>query len=115
MEKGDGIPQSWQGHAVFTDAEGRELSVRHLPNFFESFPVVLADQDGIICADIPFRRAESKYSFEQTGAQVSLYGGDLNGQTFTDPAVVKGFAREPQDGEIFKFDRGTFNSDGVFR
>jgi hypothetical protein len=26
---------------VFTDGEGRELSVRRLPNFFETFPVVL--------------------------------------------------------------------------
>ncbi|WP_088240754.1 photosystem II chlorophyll-binding protein CP47 [Calothrix rhizosoleniae] len=115
MVNGDGIAQSWQGHAVFTDAEGRELNVRRLPNFFETFPVVLADKDGVIRADIPFRRAESKYSFEQTGVTVSIYGGDLGGKTFTDPAIVKRFARGAQGGEIFKFDRETLNSDGVFR
>jgi len=115
MVNGDGIAQSWQGHAVFTDAAGRELNVRRLPNFFETFPVVLADADGVIRADIPFRRAESKYSFEQTGVTVSIYGGDLDGKTFTDPAIVKRFARGAQGGEIFNFDRETLNSDGVFR
>ncbi|MEO3706474.1 photosystem II chlorophyll-binding protein CP47 [Trichormus azollae] len=115
MVKGDGIAQYWQGHAVFTDAEGRELTVRRLPNFFETFPVILTDKDGIVRADIPFRRAESKYSFEQTGVTVSFYGGNLNGNTFTDPADVKKYARKAQGGEIFEFDRETFNSDGVFR
>jgi photosystem II CP47 chlorophyll apoprotein len=115
MVKGDGIAQSWQGHAVFTDAEGRELTVRRLPNFFETFPVILTDKEGVVRADIPFRRAESKYSFEQTGVTVSFYGGNLNGQTFTDPADVKKYARKAQGGEIFEFDRETLNSDGVFR
>jgi photosystem II CP47 chlorophyll apoprotein len=30
-----------------------------MPAFFETFPVILVDKDGIIRADIPFRRAES--------------------------------------------------------
>jgi len=115
MVNGDGIAESWQGHAVFTDAEGRELTVRRLPNFFETFPVILTDKDGVVRADIPFRRAESKYSFEQTGVTVSFYGGNLNGKTFTDPADVKKFARKAQGGEIFEFDRETLKSDGVFR
>jgi len=115
MVNGDGIAESWQGHAVFTDAEGRELTVRRLPNFFETFPVILTDKDGIVRADIPFRRAESKYSFEQTGVKVSFYGGNLNGKTFTDPADVKKYARKAQGGEIFEFDRETLKSDGVFR
>jgi photosystem II CP47 chlorophyll apoprotein len=34
-----------------------------MPAFFETFPVIV-DKDGIIRADIPFRRAESKYSIE---------------------------------------------------
>ena len=29
---------------VFHDGDGRELSVRRLPNFFETFPVVLVDK-----------------------------------------------------------------------
>jgi photosystem II CP47 chlorophyll apoprotein len=115
MDKGDGIAQAWLGHPVFKDNAGRELTVRRLPNFFENFPVVLTDKDGVVRADIPFRKAESKYSFEQNGVTVSFYGGSLNGQTFNDPATVKRYARAAQLGEPFQFDRETLNSDGVFR
>jgi photosystem II CP47 chlorophyll apoprotein len=115
MNKGDGIAQTWLGHPVFKDSEGRELFVRRIPNFFENFPVVLTDSEGVVRADIPFRRAESKYSFEQTGVTVSFYGGELDGKTFSDPATVKRYARAAQLGEPFQFDRETLNSDGVFR
>lgn len=115
MNNGDGLAQGWVGHAVFKDAEGRNLTVRRIPNFFENFPVVLTDSDGVVRADIPFRRAESKYSFEQAGVTVSFYGGELNGQTFDDPATVKKYARKAQLGEVFEFDRETLKSDGVFR
>jgi photosystem II CP47 chlorophyll apoprotein len=115
MVKGDGIAQSWQGHGVFKDADGRELTVRRLPNFFETFPVLLTDADGVVRADIPFRRAESRSSFEQAGISVSFYGGNLNGKSFSDPSDVKKYARKAQGGEIFEFDRETLNSDGVFR
>lgn len=115
MNQGDGIATGWLGHPVFKDAEGRELTVRRMPNFFETFPVILTDKDGVVRADIPFRRAESRYSFEQAGVTVSFYGGDLDGQTFEDPASVKKFARKAQLGEPFEFDRETLGSDGVFR
>lgn len=115
MNKGDGIARGWLGHPVFTDSEGRELFVRRMPNFFENFPVVLADADGIVRADVPFRKAESSYSFEQMGVTVAFYGGALNGQSFTDPIEVKRFARSAQLGEPFEFDRETLNSDGTFR
>ncbi|MGK7875492.1 MAG: photosystem II chlorophyll-binding protein CP47 [Xenococcaceae cyanobacterium] len=115
MVNGDGIAQTWQGHAVFKDSEGRELTVRRMPNFFETFPVVLTDSEGIIRADIPFRRAESQLSIEQTGVTVSFYGGALDGQTFDAPSTVKQYARKAQIGEAFEFDRETLNSDGVFR
>ena len=124
MNKTNGIALSWAGHPVFKDREGRELEVRRLPNFFETFPVVLTDKDGIVRADIPFRRAESKYSFEQTGVTVSFYGGELDGQTFTDPADVKKYARKAQGGEIINFDGdqstrfgdlALAKPDGVFR
>lgn len=115
MDKGDGIAQGWLGHPIFTDSEGRELFVRRLPNFFETFPVVLEDKDGIVRADIPFRRAESKYSFEQVGVTVAFAGGDLDGQVITNPPEVKTYARKAQLGEPFEFDRETLNSDGVFR
>lgn len=79
MNKGDGIATSWLGHSVFFDKDGKELFVRRMPTFFETFPVLLLDQDGIVRADIPFRRAESKYSIEQIGIKVSFFGGNLDG------------------------------------
>ena len=115
LVNGDGLPTGWQGHIAFQDRDGNELEVRRIPNFFENFPVILEDKEGNVRADIPFRRAEAKYSFEQTGITATIYGGDLNGQTFTDPAVVKRLARKAQLGEAFKFDRETYKSDGVFR
>jgi photosystem II CP47 chlorophyll apoprotein len=46
----------------------------------------------VLFVDIPFRRAESKYSIEQVGIS-RFYGGKLNGQTFKDAPTVKKFAR----------------------
>jgi photosystem II CP47 chlorophyll apoprotein len=114
MNTGDGLAKGWLGHPTFSDSEGRELFVRRLPNFFENFPVLLVDADGVIRADIPFRKAESKYSFEQTGVKVTFYGGALAGKTFTDAVQVKQYARAAQLGEPFQFDRETFGSDGTF-
>ena len=102
-------------NTIFKDQEGRELFVRRMPTFFETFPVILLDKDGIVRADVPFRKAESKYSIEQVGVSVTFYGGELDGLTFTDPATVKKYARKAQLGEIFEFDRSTLQSDGVFR
>jgi photosystem II CP47 chlorophyll apoprotein len=115
MNNGDGIAVGWLGHASFSDKEGNELFVRRMPTFFETFPVLLIDQNGIVRADIPFRRAESKYSIEQVGVTVRFFGGELDGLTFNDVATVKKYARRAQLGEIFEFDRATLESDGVFR
>lgn len=115
MNSGDGIAVGWLGHAVFKDKDGNELFVRRMPTFFETFPVVLLDKDGIVRADVPFRRAESKYSIEQVGVSVTFYGGELDGVSFSNPATVKKYARRAQLGEIFEFDRSTLQSDGVFR
>jgi photosystem II CP47 chlorophyll apoprotein len=115
MNNGDGIAIGWLGHAVFTDREGNELYVRRMPTFFETFPVLLLDEDGVVRADIPFRRAESKYSVEQIGVSVNFLGGELGGSEFTDSTTVKKYARRAQLGEIFEFDRSTLNSDGIFR
>ncbi|KAH0849783.1 hypothetical protein HID58_096095, partial [Brassica napus] len=95
MDNGDGIAVGWLGHPVFRNKEGRELFVRH--------------GDGIVRADVPFRRAESKYSVEQVGVTVEFYGGELNGVSYSDPATVKKYARRAQ------LDRATLKSDGVFR
>ncbi|CAN4123554.1 unnamed protein product [Withania somnifera] len=115
MDNGDGIAVGWLGHPIFRDKEGRELFVRRMPTFFETFPVVLVDGDGIVRADVPFRRAESKYSVEQVGVTVEFYGGELNGVSYSDPATVKKYARRAQLGEIFELDRATLKSDGLFR
>ncbi|GJV80050.1 cytochrome b6 [Tanacetum coccineum] len=84
---GDGIAVGWLGHPVFRDKEGRELFVRRMPTFFETFPVVLVDGDGIVRADVPFRRAESKYSVEQVGVTVEFYGGGTHGVHFIASSV----------------------------
>jgi len=42
MDDGDGIAVGWLGHPVFRDKEGRELFVRRMPTFFETFPVAHA-------------------------------------------------------------------------
>ncbi|KAK9661566.1 hypothetical protein RND81_O112100 [Saponaria officinalis] len=94
MDNGDGIAVGWLGHPIFRDKDGRELFVRRMPTFFETFPVVLIDGDGIVRAVVPFRRAESKYSVEQVGVSVEFYGGELNGVSYN---------------------RATLKSDGVFR
>merc|ERR1712203_151324 len=59
MVKGDGIIQNWLGHPLF-ELGATSLSVRRMPAFFETFPVVLVDQKETVRADIPFRRAEIK-------------------------------------------------------
>jgi len=115
VNSGDGIPVGWIGHAVFQDSAGKELYVRRIPTFFETFPVLLVDRDNLVCADIPFRRSESKYSIDQSGISVRFYGGELDGEIFTEPSTVKKYARRAQLGEIFEFDRITLQSDGVFR
>ena len=58
---------------------------------------------------------ESKLSIEQTGVTATMYGGALDGKTFSNPAEVKQIARKAQLGEPFDFDRETLGSDGVFR
>ncbi|CAN1363290.1 Photosystem II CP47 reaction center protein [Linum perenne] len=95
MDNGDGIAVGWLGHPIFRDKEGHG--------------------DGIVRADVPFRRAESKYSVEQVGVTIEFYGGELNGVRYSDPTAVKKYARRAQLGEIFELDRATLKSDGVFR
>ncbi|KAJ6800378.1 photosystem II 47 kDa protein [Iris pallida] len=114
MDSGDGIVVGWLGHPVFRDKEGNELFVRRMSTFSETFPVVLVDGDRIVRADVPFRRAESKYSVEQVGVTVEFYGGELNGVSYSDPATVKQYARHSQLGEFFELDWATLKFDSVF-
>ncbi|CAN6458715.1 unnamed protein product [Victoria cruziana] len=101
MNNGDGIVVGWLGHPIFKDKEGHELFVRRMPIFFETFPVVLVDGDGIVRANVPFRRAQSKYTVEQVGVTIEFYGGELDGVSYNDPATMKKYARCAQLGEIF--------------
>lgn len=86
-----------------------------MPAFFEIFLVVLIDQGGSVRADIPFRRAESRYSVEQVNLLVYFYGGVFNNVEYSSPSIVKSYVRKAQLGEIFIFDKLTVLSDGVFR
>ena len=75
--------------------------------FFETFPVLLVDKRGTVVADIPFRRAESKYSIEQVEVSTVVYGGVLSGSVFTNRRTVTQFARRAQLGQLVDFDRET--------
>jgi photosystem II CP47 chlorophyll apoprotein len=60
-----------------------------MPAFFETFPVILVDKDGIIRADIPFRRANQNIVLNKLVYQLIFYGGKLNGQTFKDAQQLR--------------------------
>lgn len=115
LNMGDGIAVRWLGHAIFQIREHTELYIRRIPTFFETFPVLLINMNGIVRADIPFRRAESKYSIDQIDIFVTFYGGELDSEIFIDSVTIKKYARRAQLGEIFEFDRVTLQSDGIFR
>lgn len=114
MVKGDGIVQNWVGYSSF-ESGNLALTVRRMPAFFETFPVILIDQGGTVRADIPFRRAESRYSIEQTNVVLYFSGGILSGTEYSTPSLVKSYARKAQFGQIFTFEKRTAGSDGVFR
>jgi photosystem II CP47 chlorophyll apoprotein len=113
--KGDGILVNWIGHPLFS-LGSLAVSVRRIPPFFETFPLLLIDQRGRLRGDIPFRRAQAIYSIEQlTNISVSFAGGILEGKSYSRPSLVKSYALKAQFGEIFTFDKTTAASDGVFR
>ena len=112
--KGDGFMQNWCGHGVF-EIGTLSLAVRRMPGFFETFPCILMDQGGTVRADIAFRRAESRYSIEETNVVIYFAGGILNGTEYSRPSLVKDYARKAQFGELFIFDKKTTSADGVFR
>ena len=112
--KGDGVVQNWFGHATF-EIGTFSLAIRPMPAFFETFPVILIDISGTLAADIPFRRAESLNSMEQTKVVLYFSGGILNGIEYSTRSLVKDYARKAQLGEIFTFDFKTSGADGLFR
>ena len=76
MLKADGLVQNWLGHACFSMGT-LSLSIRRMPAFFETFPVILIDQTSTVRADIAFRRSTSTYSMEESQIQVYFSGGCL--------------------------------------
>jgi photosystem II CP47 chlorophyll apoprotein len=131
MIKGDGVCLHWIGHVQYKylkysarasngDSNAAKwsvmmLSVRRMPAFFETFPVLLVDRGGTVRADIPFRRNMSRYSIEQIGVQVEVVGGVDHGTLSAAPSLVKYFARRSQFGELFLFNRYYAKSDGLWR
>nr|AVY51807.1 CP47 apoprotein of photosystem II [Pyrocystis lunula] len=112
--KGDGIVQNWLGHTLF-EIGSSPLLVRRMPSFFETFPVILLDQAGTVRADIPFRRAESRYSLEQTHVTLGFQGGIYDGAEYSSPSIVKSYARKAQFGELFTFEQSSCCSEGLYR
>jgi photosystem II CP47 chlorophyll apoprotein len=112
--KGDGLIQNWLGNPVF-ELGSLALSVRRMPSFFETFPVVLLDYSGSIRADIPFRRAESRYSLEQVHVKVRFQGGLFSCQQYSSVNLVKGYSRKSLLGSLLSFDSNSSLSEGVFR
>jgi len=53
-----------------------------MPTFFETFPVILVDEERIVRVDVLFTKGESKYSVKQVGVIVEFYRGELNGISF---------------------------------
>lgn len=117
MIRGDGVASAFAGHSAF-EIEGTKVSARRMPAFFEGFPVLIIDLGGRLRADIPFRRAESRFSIEQTAVRITFQGGILNGTCFSGPVLVKNYARKAVLGEIFGFSKkigDTSLADGVLR
>jgi photosystem II CP47 chlorophyll apoprotein len=114
MLKADGVVQNWLGHPSFSIGT-LSVTVRRMPAFFETFPVILIDLSNTVRADIPFRRAESRHSINHTHVCLYFSGGILSATEYSTPSLVKLYARKAQFGSIFTFDKNTALSDGVFR
>lgn len=54
MLRGDGVVQNWLGHPSFSMGTV-SVSVRRMPAFFETFPLILIDQTRTVRADIALR------------------------------------------------------------
>lgn len=115
MVRGDGLIIGWLGHPVFSLRDGTRVYPRRMPSFFETFPTLFLDGDGVVRADSPFRRAEAKYAIEGVGLGVVLEGGGLSGVKLSSPATVASLARVAQFGELLDFDRLSIGADGVLR
>ena len=94
------------GHRSFSMGT-LSLAVRRMGAFFETFPVILIDQSETVRADISFRRGSSTYGVEQVSVSLRIYGGSLNGLSYSSGSLVKDYARKASFGEIFTFNKKT--------
>ena len=78
--------------------------------------MVSSDQAGEVQADLAFRRADARFSFESRGIRANLEGGMLGRQTLQTASLVKSLARKTQLGQIFTFTQvAGLAVDGVLR
>lgn len=121
MIKGDGLVNSWVGHVEFrlprTNRNHYELKlkVRRMPAFFETFPLLFLDRGGTVRADIPFRRALSKYSIEQARVILEVIAGSDHGTCSSQPSKVKFYARRAQFGSVLDFKKLDASANGSWR
>jgi Photosystem II protein len=92
--KADGVVQNWLGHASFSIGTF-SITVRRMPAFFETFPVILIDQGNTVRADIPFRRAESRFSIEQRSVVLYFSGGILSATEYSTPSSLHLIKTQP--------------------
>ena len=115
MVNGDGLATAWVGHIAFSDKEGRNSKSVAFRTFSRTSPSFCKTSRASSVLTFPTVVRKPSFLFEQQGVTAKVFGGALDGQTFTDPADVKRLARKAQLGEAFDFDRETYNSDGTFR
>lgn len=111
----NGIAVRWLNHPEFRLGDGTLVYSRRMPSFFETFPTLFVDASGVVRADQPFRRAESKYALESKKLRVTFRGGALDGVSVSNRLTVATLARSAQFGELLDFDRESVSADGVLR
>ncbi len=115
MVLGDGVVVGWLGHPSYRLPDGSYLYPRRMPSFFETFPTLFVDREGVVKADQPFRRAEAKYALEGIHLSVVISGGALDGTKLEALDTLNTLARTSQFGELLEFDRESVTADGTLR
>jgi photosystem II CP47 chlorophyll apoprotein len=88
VDNGDEITIGWLRHILFKGKKKVWLFCTLYASFYWNIPIALVNGDGIVRADVSFWRV-SKYSVEQVGVIVELYGGELNRVSYSTHATVK--------------------------
>ena len=115
MVLGDGVVVGWLGHPSYRLPDGSYLYPRRMPSFFETFPTLFVDREGVVKADQPLRWAEAKYALEGIHLSVVISGGALDGTKLEALDTLNTLARTSQFGELLEFDRESVTADGTLR